>query len=160
MCNVAIANIAKALSFNETVKVVNFGESLSAKALAVFLMCYVSQLSVRSGLEGVIVGYQATPGEMENEIIRLINLIRLSSRRCPFQVMVHVDMDDDDFYSTSRSIAYTGFKTFVADHNGKILNMSDAESDEHSDSDERSDSDEHSDSGGKWNSDGEWDSDF
>ena len=170
MCDMAIANIAQALSFNETVKIVIFGECLSSEELAVFLTHYFSQLPVRSGLEGVWVGYRATPGETENEIIRMINLLRLPSRRRLFQVIRHVDTDDYDCdgYSTSHYIVYTGFKTFVIDRNG---NTSDAESDEHSDSDEDWDScselsdlyfdgseaeegtsDEHSDSDADWNS--------
>jgi len=105
MCNKAIANIAQALSFNETVKYVDFGGWLSSQELSVFLFHYVMQPSaiLDSGLDVVLVGERAIPGERENGIIHIINFARLLLGR-NFQVIRWID--------ANYQICYFGFKTY------------------------------------------------
>jgi len=100
MSREAIANIAQALSFNETVKVVDFRHWLLAIELEVFLTHYAHQRD-RSRLNYILVGCEAVPSEMGNQIIEKINRTRGLSEN--FHVARHIDWD--------HCMTYSGFET-------------------------------------------------
>ena len=142
----AIANIAQALGYNETVEMVNFGDWMSTEELAVFLDHYAIQWPVRSGLRRVLVGYKAIPGEEENKIIKVINFMRMRSGQPPehsFCVIRYIEADEyGDGWVPSHYVVYTGFGKQVIDrssgaHDGfgvasDVTEESSYESDEHS----------------------------
>ena len=108
--------IAQALSYNGTVKIVDFGDSISTEGLHTFLINYYvlrKVLSVKSGLERVIVGEGAYLGERETQIIERINCTRVSVSASLFKVFMvvkHVDLED---MTPAHYIFYTGLDSYV-----------------------------------------------
>ena len=112
MCEAAIANIAQALSFNGTVKSIDFGDFLTTEELQVFLINYGCYGCLKSCLERVYVGFGARPGERENQLIRMINYTRLRvlESACVFLVVEYSDMEDG---TPGNYIAYNGLDAYT-----------------------------------------------
>ena len=112
ICEETVANIARALRFNESIRLVDFGDQISAKELATFLYNYGFPLPVMA-LETVVVSEQAIPGEKERQIIKMINLARISSgHNNMFKVARYIDVDDD---YDAHYVVYNGFNTRIVD---------------------------------------------